>query len=57
MRRFKYKYQAQKYLDLKGGFQPHGLRICKVPPKYRVGRHKLKPYAVADSIQWMNFGY
>lgn len=57
MKRFKTKAQAQKYLDSKGGFNPHGLRIYLVPMKYRKGRHKIKPYAVADYIQWINFGY
>tara|TARA_R100001244_G_scaffold31971_1_gene30452 strand:+ start:379 stop:552 length:174 start_codon:yes stop_codon:yes gene_type:complete len=57
MKRFKTKVQAKKYLDSQGGFNPYGLRIYLVPIKYRVGRHKIKPYAVADSIQWINFGY
>jgi len=51
MKRFKTKVQAKKYLDSQGGFNPHGLRIYLVP------RHKIKPYAVADYIQWINFGY
>ncbi len=57
MKRFKTKAQAQKYLDSKGGFNPSGLRVCIVPMKYRKGRHKIKPYAVTDSIDWLHFGY
>jgi len=57
MKRFKTRSQAQKYLDSKGGFNPHGLRVCRVPKKYQKGRHKIKPYAVADSIEWLHFGY
>ena len=58
MRRFKTKAQAQKYLDSKtiNGYD-YGLKIYLVPMKYRKGRHKIKPYAVADYIQWINFGY
>ena len=57
MKRFKTKAQAQKYLDSKPRGYDYGLRIYLVPMKYRVGRHKIKPYAVTDSIDWMNFGY
>ena len=58
MKRFKTKAQAKKYLDSKriNGYD-YGLRIYLVPIKHRVGRHKIKPYAVADYIQWINFGY
>jgi len=57
MRRFATKAQAQLHLDTKGGFNPHGLRICKVPKKYQKGRFKTKPFAVADSLDWLHFGF
>ena len=58
MKRFKTKVQAKKYLDLKtiNGYD-YGLRIYLVPMKYRVGRHKAKPYAVTNYMLWINFGY
>ena len=57
MKRFKTKVQAKKYLDSQGGFNPYGLSIYLVPMKYRVGRHKAKPYAVTNYMLWINFGY
>tara|TARA_R100001377_G_C3109476_1_gene82019 strand:- start:365 stop:538 length:174 start_codon:yes stop_codon:yes gene_type:complete len=57
MKRFKTKAQAQKYLDLQTRIYDYGLSIYLVPMKYRVGRHKAKPYAVTNYMLWINFGY
>tara|TARA_R100000789_G_scaffold45533_1_gene46428 strand:+ start:813 stop:992 length:180 start_codon:yes stop_codon:yes gene_type:complete len=59
MRRFKTKAQAQKYLDSKGSYVGYSnrLHIFKVPLKYRKGRHKIKPFAVTDEMDWIHFGF
>jgi len=57
MRRFKTLKSARVYRERnlnKGGFDN---QVFKVPLKYRKGRHKIKPFAVASYIEWINFGY